>query len=407
MTRTLISFLGRTPKGQSGYRTTRYDFGDDSDCEALAFFGWALQKRLRPQRLVILGTAGSMWDHLLEHDLQLGNKSEESRLVLMESVEKQQVSQKQLNALAPLLAEHLGCEVHLSLIPYCGTEEEQSDLLKEMARHIGIGDEVHIDITHGFRHLPMLALLAALYLKQVRQAEITGIWYAAFDPDTARAPVHKLEGLLHFSEWLNALATYEHSGDYSVFAPLIGGDIGYLLEEAAFLEGINRIGQARSRLRKVIKELDRTPPTDPALRLFSDELHRRISWAEGDNYYLRQRSLAHELLHRKRYRDAILTGLEAFITLLLHEHKREYGQGHDPDDYKAREDAKNAFEEREKSVKPHSERYRAYKTLRHLRNAVAHGSRPQDGEVLHAMESPNAMSKTLDNLFRKLLPENT
>jgi len=45
MPHTLITFLGRTPRGEQGYRTTCYDFGDGGDCEPLAFFGWALQRR--------------------------------------------------------------------------------------------------------------------------------------------------------------------------------------------------------------------------------------------------------------------------------------------------------------------------------------------------------------------------
>ena len=62
MTTTLLTFLGRVPKTESGYRKTSYDFGDGSRSEPVAFFGWPLQKRIAAQRLVIMGTAGSMWN---------------------------------------------------------------------------------------------------------------------------------------------------------------------------------------------------------------------------------------------------------------------------------------------------------------------------------------------------------
>ncbi|MFN3595627.1 MAG: TIGR02221 family CRISPR-associated protein, partial [Thiobacillaceae bacterium] len=60
MSTTLISFLGRAPKGESGYRATRYRFAD-AQTRPVAFFGWALRERIAPSRMVILGTEGSMW----------------------------------------------------------------------------------------------------------------------------------------------------------------------------------------------------------------------------------------------------------------------------------------------------------------------------------------------------------
>jgi len=268
MTQLLITFLGRPPKEESGYRTTCYDFGDGGDCEPLAFFGWALQRRLRPDRLVVLGTPGSMWDHLFASDLDFGAEA---------------------------------------------------------------GDQVDLDVTHGFRHLPMLGLLSALHLRRVKGADITHIWYGAYDPDTGKAPVHDLGGLLHIADWLDALAIYDRTGDYGVFRPLIGGEIGEDLAQAAFLENVNRIGKARAPLRRVHRQLDQVE-SGLAFPLFRDQLRRRIAWAEQDNYYLRQRELAREYLRRGRFLDSILTGWEAFTTRLL----REKDSRLDPDNHQYR-----------------------------------------------------------------------
>lgn len=65
MTGTLISFLGRnTAKPGAGYKLARYRFPDGWEYET-PFFGLALAETLRPERVVILGTAGSMWDVLI------------------------------------------------------------------------------------------------------------------------------------------------------------------------------------------------------------------------------------------------------------------------------------------------------------------------------------------------------
>ncbi len=398
MARVLMTFLGRTPKGETGYRTTRYDFGDGAAEDPVAFFGWTLQKRLQPEKMVILGTAGSMWDHLTEVDFDFGALAEDERLALAEKVEQQQVTEDDLHPLEPLLGERLGCKVCLRLIPYCRNEDEQIALLRILAGEVEPDDQVELDITHGFRHLPMLGLLAALHLRKVRSARIEHIWYGAYDPDTGRAPVHELSGLLRIADWIEALAVYEQTGDYGVFGKLIGGQVGTWLEEASFLETVKRIGQARSLLRKVLQNIDQSD--DPVLLLFRDELRRRISWAEGDNYYRRQRELAFEYLHRERFLDAILTGWEAFTTRL----QRERNVPLDPDNHQHREGVREEFDRHERNRKPRSSLYRAYDTLRRLRNAVAHGSQPKGEEVQRALGSREEMKGLLEKLFSELLP---
>ncbi len=400
MTHALVTFLGRSSRREGAYRTTCYEFAKGDDCEPLAFFGWALQSRLQPERLVILGTRGSMWDHLFEGDFDFGDVAEEERLALAEGVENEQVSSGDLEKLTPLLEQRLGCEVRLRLIPYCRDDAEQVELLRILAEEVEAGDEVDLDITHGFRHLPMLGLISALHLRRVRGARVRDIWYGAYDPDTGKAPVMRLGGLLRIADWLEALSIYEKTGDYGVFEPLIRGELGALLSEASFLETVNRIGQARGKLRQVLRKLDGIAG-DPALSLFEEELRRRIIWAEEDNFYLRQRQLALEYLERGRYLESVLIGWEAFTTRLL----LESGSG-DPGNAEHREQARKSFDGRERQKHPRGDIYRAYDCLRRLRNAVAHGSQPKGEDVQRALGSAREMRLLLEQVFEKLLPVN-
>ena len=172
--KTLISFLGAT---KSGYHKTCYSFDGVPD-EPTAFIGWSLQRWLKPDRLVILGTTGSMWDHLFEKDIVFGAEAEDERLELQEATEAKTVTVALLELLAPLLAQRLGCEVRLVLIPYCHTEAEQMNLLTIMAAQVEPDDQVSLDVTHVFRHLPMLAMLSAMHLRVVRNACIQGIYWS-------------------------------------------------------------------------------------------------------------------------------------------------------------------------------------------------------------------------------------
>ncbi|MBB1125578.1 TIGR02221 family CRISPR-associated protein [Thiospirillum jenense] len=312
MSNVLLSFIGRTPKTQGGYRTTRYDFGDGTTELPTAFFGWSLQCCRQPDRMVIFGTAGSMWDYLCsgDHAVELPN---DAMLELMTAVEDKAVTPAHLAPLAPRLSTQLGCDVQFEIIPYARDTAEQVELLRIMAAHVNAGDTVDMDVTHGFRHLPMLAIVAALYLRSVRRAQISGIWYGAYDPDTQQASVHELSGLLRIADWLQALNTYDKDGDYGVFAELLV-PAGGLLAEAAFFERTSNPVKAREKLTAWANRADRLPADDPAAELFGDTLYERIRWYRGNTRTEWERSLAQLYLQRRDYVRAAIYGLESRIS---------------------------------------------------------------------------------------------
>lgn len=62
---TLISFLGKSASNaQTGYRTANYVFQPGFE-RKVPFFGMGLLEYLKPQKLILAGTAGSMWDVFL------------------------------------------------------------------------------------------------------------------------------------------------------------------------------------------------------------------------------------------------------------------------------------------------------------------------------------------------------
>lgn len=389
MTSVLLTFLGRVPKDQQGYRATRYDFGDGQTRAPAAFFGWPLLQHLGADRLVILGTAGSMWEHLFEGgDHDFGDLDEEARLALVDACERQAVTAAHLAPLTPLLAQRLGREVRLEIIPYAQAPTEQVALLRIMADQVQAGDRVHLDVTHGFRHLPMLGILSALHLRITRQARIEGIWYGAYDPDTGAAPVHNLVGLLTIADWVQALHTYDKDGDYGAFANLLDwdqGQSGNLLREAAYFERTSNPVKARERLNTWRKLPDRFPVDDPAALLFRDELERRLAWVRGGNRAAWEGALGWQHLERGDYVRALIYGMEAVISAEVVRQK----------------DNLNDFDDRDRCRRSLMDKD-DFKSLNNLRNALAHGVRPFDQRLTKIISDPKALPKTLRDLFRKL-----
>ena len=67
---TLISFLGKSKLHPStGYRTATYQIAEGVQAR-VPFLGMALARHLRPSRLVLLGTRGSMWDVFFESEAE-------------------------------------------------------------------------------------------------------------------------------------------------------------------------------------------------------------------------------------------------------------------------------------------------------------------------------------------------
>lgn len=66
---TLISFLGGGKQGGS-YRSTDYKFSDGTIYKDERYSGMVLAKEVKPDRLILLGTSGSMWDVFFEAGLE-------------------------------------------------------------------------------------------------------------------------------------------------------------------------------------------------------------------------------------------------------------------------------------------------------------------------------------------------
>lgn len=88
---------------------------------------------------------------------------EEEWLALSESVKMQTVTQEQLQPFEIYFYEKLNTKTSCILIPYAKRSGTNSNFISIKQIHLADQDKVILDVTHGFRHLPMLALVAARF----------------------------------------------------------------------------------------------------------------------------------------------------------------------------------------------------------------------------------------------------
>jgi CRISPR-associated Csx2 family protein len=394
---TLISFLGKGKERGGKYKTATYRFDDQP--RIVPFFGMALFDYLKPQRLILVGTAGSMWDVFFENE---ANQNDDHLLELIEAVGNNAVDEEMLEAHATLLSQRLGCPVKCLLIGYARDESGQAVLLGQLAGQLNEHEHIALDITHSFRHLPMLALVAARFLARVKHIEVDDIYYGALemtDQETQATPVIRLKGLLDLLDWVDALASYDKDGDYAAFAGLYeraGGEgaTAGLLKQAAFFERTNQIGNARKPLKQFRQ--DNARPVSPMLELFQPELDKRTAWAEQGLYTERQERLAKQYLESGDYLRAATFGFESVVSRLV---KKE--RNGDPMNFSHRNEVKQRLDEEVRDArKNRTESQTAYLNLRELRNALAHGSRSDFAEIQGAIASEESLRPFLTNCLK-------
>ena len=149
-------------------------------------------------------------------------------------------------------------------------EEEQLEILQIISRSANDGDNVYMDVTHGFRHLPMLVLQSAFLMSS--RFTTKGIYYAAFDRRTAEGyvPVISLSGAMKINNWCCAVATLKETGNVSSLARLSGMEaFREDLLKCQFFEQMNDVAQSRRHARAI---LDHLPDLPPEGRLFEAEI---------------------------------------------------------------------------------------------------------------------------------------
>ncbi len=385
---TLISFLGkgRLDDQRTGYRETTYRF-TAGFARTVPFFGLALADYLKPQRLIVVGTSGSMWDVFFERQAN----DDEDVLRLMEATEAEAVTQDLLDLPRQRLGAQLGIPVKCLLIPYARDTAEQVDILHALAAVVQPGERLCLDVTHGFRHLPMLALVAARYLTRVAGVKVDELYYGAFDMKNAvgETPVLPLGGLLAMLDWVDALATYDKDGDYGVFAGLLAQDgmkkaDADRLKIAAYFERTGNPVRAREALGSAFRSVDAHRGAFGGL--FRETLKKRISWFQRPKRDDWELSLSDAYRERGDYLRAVTFLHEAVASRACNEPCDE--RRYDSNDFDDRREARRVAGERNPEVRD----------LDHLRNAMVHGLRAERRKIARTLDDESSLRTSLETL---------
>ncbi|NTU79611.1 MAG: TIGR02221 family CRISPR-associated protein [Chloroflexales bacterium] len=180
-----ITFLGYTAPDRP-YRETTYVW--ESHACTTPFMAEATAHFFRPDQLLVLVTAEARAQNFADLERRIGDQF-------------------------PL---------HPVDIPSGRSEDELWIMFDAIASAIEPSDHIIFDITNGFRSLPVLAVLAASYVRLVRDATVDRVVYGAYDAATAgQTPVFDLTPFVQLLDWTTAADRFIRDGDSRDLADLI------------------------------------------------------------------------------------------------------------------------------------------------------------------------------------------
>lgn len=107
-----------------------------------------------------------------------------------------------------------------------GGESHLWDLFDRLTEVVDTEDRVVFDITHSFRFMPFLVLLAAAYLREARKVCIDAIYYGAYEMGNEEegkpAPVLDLSPFVSLLDWVTASNQFVRTGNAHYLAELLG-----------------------------------------------------------------------------------------------------------------------------------------------------------------------------------------
>lgn len=392
----LVTFIGRSGS-QAGrpreYVPTPYRFAGEGPhaVKNATFFGVALFQHLaeqgRPPDLLLVGTEGSSWDYLEDFFVSLNLDPppgwDPAFRRLEEEVEEGRISRETLDQVLGHLGKSLGVQVAGLVLPTPPTPEEVHqrflDRLQALYGQQGV-KELHLDITHGYRYLGFVLLADALVLRHVWGARIF-LHYGGLELRQQEAPVVDLglvEGLMTLDEGLSVLKAV---GDFRPYYSWTAG----LAEEAerAYLVVETNQQQEVARLLEPLRAA-RPPLSHPLVHDWVVDVLEGFSGASFEEKLLNRSEF---FWNRGQYFKAILLLFEALLVAGV----KRFLPGQDPLNYEHRMEAREKL--LEKLATLGSAAQEDYDLLRRVRNAIAHGTRPQGGDAQRAVQSLEELGK--------------
>lgn len=303
MKKVLISTLGRGQRegDRYDYKEGVYLLPDGREVRT-KLVSKALMDYIGPDEIYILGTEKSLWN----------------------------------------LADELIGSYEKVVIPYGRSREEFWEMFRTINREVDVsGKDIYLDITHGFRAIPLLVSTVANLFSKVKGARVRGIFYGIFEAkdDEGRIPVVDLLPILELNEWIEGFTLFKNYGDGNFLAEFIerklsefdpeqrrkAGKLSTLpkllrkYSQAVGFTALDFIPSSAGQVAKIVNELEDPPVDLSAVDLLRNSFRRTCEEVEKRHpeEWRNQYQLTRWLFHKRRYSQATIALKECIFSYVL------------------------------------------------------------------------------------------
>jgi len=371
MERVLISFLGTGKKaqgeGKQEYEKANYQL-PDGNLQESSLITSVLYKYLQPDRLIVIGTPESIWSELSKIDPEnLGKGALYEKI--FEITWNQKMTLEMLKEWEHFLNKNLSADIKLYLLDSNDTEAEKIfEFLNE-----GIPEnteEVYLDITHAFRHFPIVAAFSLPVLKYLKNFKTLKLTYGKLKKFPNPSPVIFMKIPTHLMELLEAISLAENTGNFEKFAEILKEP---KIKELYLRTETNRkiSNQQFKKLAKKLSPKKENIIQEISVNYLTEKVFKEI---KGESLAIRMAKRALFFAKRNQFLKAYTLIYEA----LINTQTGINGKNNFEIYRKKKEMLENSLNPEQKKI---------YEIIKNLRHTIAHGSDPQDYSLQQILNS--------------------
>jgi len=409
MSTTLVSFIGtgwrNKEADRSTYDTVQYDFGNNKIIETSMFFN-AIQKseEYNISQSIIIGTKTSAWATLLDQHLEAYG---DLYLELEEELEREELQDKSLKELEKALESIWEMDIKCIASSPEIKEENAFDIISLYFEQLSSvkNKSLLIDITHGFRSMPILLMSALQYSESIGQyTDDIKIIYGELKGNGQLSPVRYLDAVWRGVELSRAVNSFFQKFDgtelSSKIKPFWPSGAKAIQRMGSYLQGNLILGfyKPLKQLNNALKEDITNPPLWflPVKTEIKKMYNQLVKPKNNSDLCF---TIAEMFAERKIYGQAIIAlqlSFEAFLFPFYEEDDSSYGNYE-----KTKELRENFYDE----VRVSRADTKKLRILNQTRNKIAHGgSKSTHGGETDSASLPSqyiSYKKLLDRIYRE------
>lgn len=143
-------------------------------------------------------------------------------------------------------------DVHIITLDENMTAAGQWKWFEEIFTIIKEGDILTVDLTHGYRSIPIIFSTAINFLQKTKHVQLVHVFYGAYEKDTQKAPLVDMRSFYDINTWADAVGRLTEDADASGIATAAGATNRLQFEILAD----EKFGEACENVTRVIKNVD-------------------------------------------------------------------------------------------------------------------------------------------------------